>query len=98
MIYIQPGVAETMVEGVIFISVFPGGDRGRNFVQSFRIEPQGLSHFARSQPAGVIDHVRGPGSATLAVRFARMLDSAAQLIATGESEIDAWPSAGFPGL
>ena len=69
MIYIQPGVAKTMVEGVVFVSIFPGGDRGRNFVQSFGIEAQGLSHFARSQPAAVSDNVRGHGRAAFAVKF-----------------------------
>src|SRR5947207_1459901 len=97
MIYIQPGVAETMVEGVIFISVFPGGDRGRNFVQSFRIETQGLSHFPRSQPAVVSDNVRGHGRATPAVKFVQILDYALPLITAGKIEIDVWPLTAFLG-
>src|SRR5438270_4299034 len=93
MTYIQPGVAETMVEGVIFVSVFPGGNRGRNFVQSFRIEAQRLSHFPRSQPATVSNNVRGHGRATLAVKFVQILDYALTLIPAGKIEIDVWPLA-----
>src|SRR5437660_6899969 len=93
MIYIQSGIAETMVEGVIFISVFPGGDRSRNFIQSFRIEAKGLSHFPRSQPAAVSNNVRGHGCAALAVKFVQILDYALTLIAAGKIEIDVWPLA-----
>src|SRR5438445_11995503 len=93
MIYIQPGIAKTMVEGVVFVSVFPGGDCGRNFVQSFGIESQGLSHFPRSQPAAVSNHIRGHGCATFAVKFVQILDYALTLISAGKIKIDVWPFA-----
>src|SRR6266550_1306700 len=93
MIYIQPGVAETMVEGVVFVSVFPGGNRGRNFVQSFRIESQRLSHFPRSQPAAVSDNVRGHSRAAFPIKFVQILDYALTLIAAGKIEIDVRPLA-----
>src|SRR6266566_3555981 len=93
MIYIQPGIAKTMVEGVVFVTVFPGGDCGRNFVQSFGIEAQRLSHFPRSQPTAVSDHVRGHGCATLTIKFVQILDYALTLIAAGKIEIDVRPLA-----
>src|SRR6266550_7626631 len=91
MIYIQPGIMEAMIKGVIFVTVFPGGNRGRNFVESFWIEAQSLSHFSRSQPAAISDHVRGHGRATLAVKFVQILDYALTLIPAGKIKIDVWP-------
>ena len=46
VIQVQASVAETVVERVVGIAIFPGGDGGGNFVESFRIETQRLAHFA----------------------------------------------------
>ena len=45
MAQVQSSIAETVIKRVMRIAILPGGDSGRNFVQSLRIETQRLAHF-----------------------------------------------------
>jgi len=49
MIKVESSVTETAVEGVVLVAEFPGGDRGGNLLQRFRIEAQSLCPF-RARP------------------------------------------------
>ena len=86
-----------MIECVVGIAIFPGGNGGRNFVESFRIEAQSLAHFARSHAAAIGDDIGGHGSAALAVAFVQILNDAFALVAAGKIEIDVRPLAAFFG-
>ncbi len=69
MIQIQSRIAEAMIEGVVGVTIFPGGNRSRYLVEGLRIKTQRLAHFARSHAAAISDYVGSHGSAAFAVAF-----------------------------
>ncbi len=97
MTEIQSGIAKTMIECVVLVAILPGGNRGGNFVESFRIETQHLAHFAPRHAAAVSNDVRGHRCAPLAVTFVQILNDALALIAAGQIEIDVRPFTTFFG-
>ena len=88
---------EAMVERIMSVAIFPGGNGGRNFVQSFRIEAQGLAHFAPGHAVAIGDDVGGHGGAAFAIAFVQILNDAFALVAAGQIEIDVGPLAAFFG-
>ena len=95
MAQVQPGVVEAMVERVMSIAIFPGGDGGRNFVQCFRIEAQGLAHFAPRHAVAIGDDIGSHGGAAFAVTLVQILNDALALVAAGQIEINVGPLAAF---
>src|SRR5208283_4905489 len=97
MIQIQAGIAETTIECVVGVAVFPGGNGGRYFVEGLGIKTQSLAHFARSHAAAIGDDIGGHGSAALAVAFVQILNHTLTLVAAGKIKIDVRPFAAFLG-
>ena len=97
MIQIQAGIVEAMVKRVMRIAILPGGDRGRNFVQSFGIEAQDLAHFPPRHAIAVGNDVGGHGGAAFAIAFVQILNDALALVAAGQVEIDVRPLAALFG-
>src|ERR1700680_236391 len=97
MIQIQSRIAKAMIESIVGVTIFPGRNGGRYFVQGLRIKTQSLAHFARSHAAAISDDVGGHGSAALAIAFIQILNHAFALVATGEIEINVGPFAAFLG-
>ena len=95
MSQIQAGIAEAVVESVVSIAIFPGGNRGGNFVQSLRIEAQRLAHFPPRHAIAISNDVGGHGRAAFTVAFVQILDNALALVAAGQIEIDVGPLAAF---
>src|ERR1022692_1335806 len=97
MIQIQPRIVEAVIERVVGVAVFLGGNGSRYFVEGFRIKPQSFAHFARSHAAAIGDEVGGHGSAALAVAVVLILNHALTLVTAGKIEIDVGPFAAFLG-
>ena len=97
MLEIKPGIAEAAVEFVILVAELPGGDRGGNLVERFRIESQRLSHFPCCHAVAIGDDVRGHGSAALAITPVDVLNDLLAFIPAGQVEIDVGPFAALFG-
>src|SRR5579864_7448489 len=97
MIQIQPSIAEAMIECVVGVAIFPGGNGGRYFVESLGIKPQSLAHFARSHAAAISNDIGGHGSAAFAIAFVQILNDTLALVAAGKIEINVGPFAAFLG-
>src|ERR1051326_4260003 len=93
----ESGIAEAAVERVIFVAEFPGGDGGGNFGQSFGIESECFTHFARGHAVAISDDIGGHGGAALAVALVNVLDHFFALVAAGQIKIDVGPLAAFFG-
>src|SRR4051812_50222847 len=97
MTQIQSCIVKAMVERIMSIAIFPGGNGGRNFVQSFGIETQSLAHFTSRHAIAIGDDVGSHGGAAFAITFVQILNDALALIAAGEIKIDVRPFAALFG-
>src|ERR1700693_2007978 len=87
VVQVEAGVVEAVIERVVGIFVFPGGDGGGDFVQCFRIESHGFAHFTGSHAVAIGDHVGRHGGSALAVELIDVLDNAFALVARGQVDV-----------
>src|SRR5436305_4182693 len=92
---IESGIAEAAVECVVLVAEFPGGNRGGNFGERFRIKSQRLAHFAGGHAIAIGDDVGGHGGAALAISLVDVLNDFLPLVTAGKIEIDVGPLATF---
>src|SRR5271155_3389480 len=94
---IEPGIAQAVVEGIIFILEFPGGNCRRNSFQRLRIESHRLAHFTRSHAIAICDHVSGHGRSTLPITSINVLNYTLTLITARQIEINVGPLSAILG-
>ena len=97
VIKIEPSIAESAVEFVVLIAEFPGGNRGGNFVQSFRIELQRLAHFPCGHAIAISNDIGSHGCAALAVAPVDILNDFFTLVAARQVDTDVRPLAALFG-
>src|SRR5208337_4772784 len=90
---IESRIAQTVIERIVLVFEFPGGDGRRNSLQRLRIESQRLAHFARGHAIAICDYVGGHGRSALSIPLIDVLDYALAFVAAGQIEIDVGPLA-----
>src|ERR1039458_605493 len=79
---IEPGVAQTVIQGIILIFEFPGCDCRGNSLQRVFIESHHLAHFAVRTSSAIDDHVGAHLRSALSITPIDVLDHALALVAT----------------
>src|SRR5579864_5983412 len=93
MAQVEPGIAETVIEGVARVAILPVRYGGGNFVERFRIEAEHFSNFARSHAAAIGNDVGGHGRAALTIAAIEILDYFFAIVTAWQIQIDVRPFA-----
>src|SRR5512132_2427689 len=95
MVEVETGVSHPAIQSVVFILEFPACDRGRDFVESIRIEAQRFSHFASRALTAIGDDIGGHCCSALTVALIKILNDTLPFVAAGEVKVDVGPLAAF---